>query len=366
MSRKEHGKSEETGGDLEKRSVGETYAQVTRDLQEVLGAEEIRKTMAERSLKIYWGTATTGMPHIGYLVPILKLADFVEAGCTVTVLLADLHAFLDNLKAPLDLVELRSQCYEAVIRALLESVGTRMDKIRFVKGSDFQLCREYTMDVYRLSTQTTMRAAQRAGAQVVKQADDPLLSSLIYPGMQALDEQYLDVDAQFGGVDQRKIFIYAEKFLPMLGYRKRAHLMSPMVPGLGAGKMSSSEESSKIGLTDTDAVIKKKVAKAFCEEGNVEVNGVLSLVKFLVLPMKRRHGGTFAIEMHKSKEMVEYEEYEQLERDFRERKVHPGDLKEAAWREVAKIIAPIRARLQGSEKLIAEAYPGKKGSSASE
>lgn len=28
---------------------------------------------------------------------------------------------------------------------------------------------------------------------------------------QALDEEYLKVDAQFGGVDQRKIFVFAEK-----------------------------------------------------------------------------------------------------------------------------------------------------------
>jgi tyrosyl-tRNA synthetase len=28
------------------------------------------------------------------------------------------------------------------------------------------------------------------------------MSSLLYPGLQALDEQYLDVDFQFGGVDQ--------------------------------------------------------------------------------------------------------------------------------------------------------------------
>ena len=28
---------------------------------------------------------------------------------------------------------------------------------------------------------------------------------------QAIDEEYLHVDAQFGGLDQRKIFTYAEK-----------------------------------------------------------------------------------------------------------------------------------------------------------
>jgi len=45
---------------------------------------------------------------------------------------------------------------------------------------------------------------------------------------QALDEEYLKVDAQFGGVDQRKIFTFAEKYLPQLGYTKRVHLMNPM------------------------------------------------------------------------------------------------------------------------------------------
>lgn len=32
--------------------------------------------------------------------------------------------------------------------------------------------------------------------------------------LQALDEEYLKVDAQFGGVDQRKIFTFAEKVRP--------------------------------------------------------------------------------------------------------------------------------------------------------
>jgi len=47
-------------------------------------------------------------------------------------------------------------------------------------------------------------------------------------GLQALDEEYLKVDAQFGGVDQRKIFTLSEKYLPQLGYTKRIHLMNPM------------------------------------------------------------------------------------------------------------------------------------------
>ena len=38
--------------------------------------------------------------------------------------------------------------------------------------------------------------------------------------LQALDEEYLKVDAQFGGVDQRKIFTFAEKVSNNSEYKK--------------------------------------------------------------------------------------------------------------------------------------------------
>ena len=116
----------------------------------------------------------------------------------------------------------------------------------------------------------TEHDARKAGAEVVKQVQHPLLSGLLYPGLQALDEEYLGCDAQFGGVDQRKIFTYAEKYLPALGYAKRAHLMNPMVPGLQGTKMSSSDEDSKIDLLDTAASLKKKLKKAFCETESIK------------------------------------------------------------------------------------------------
>ena len=36
----------------------------------------------------------------------------------------------------------------------------------------------------------------------------------------ALDEEYLKVDAQFGGVDQRKIFTFAEKVRFLLSVKR--------------------------------------------------------------------------------------------------------------------------------------------------
>ena len=57
----------------------------------------------------------------------------------VTILFADLHAYLDNMKAPWDLLHLRAQYYEAVIKSMLKSIGVPLEKLNFVKGSDYQL-----------------------------------------------------------------------------------------------------------------------------------------------------------------------------------------------------------------------------------
>lgn len=56
---------------------------ITRNLQEVLGKDRLATLLQERDLRVYWGTATTGRPHIGYFVPMVKIADFLKAGCEV-------------------------------------------------------------------------------------------------------------------------------------------------------------------------------------------------------------------------------------------------------------------------------------------
>jgi tyrosyl-tRNA synthetase len=138
----------------------------------------------------------------------------------MTILLADIHAFLDSLKAPIELVALRAEYYRYTITAMLSAVGVSTDKLKFVLGSSYQLDKDYSMDKLKLIAITGLHDAQKAGAEVVKQSENPPLGGLIYPLMQVLDEQYLGVDAQFGGVDQRKLFTAAKEWLPKLNYKE--------------------------------------------------------------------------------------------------------------------------------------------------
>lgn len=345
-------------------SADEKFNLITRNLQEVIGEDRLKTILQEKNLSLYWGTATTGKPHVAYFVPMTKIADFLKAGCEVTVLLADLHAYLDNLKAPWELLAHRVKYYEEVIKAMLESINVPLDKLKFVRGTEYQLDRAYVLDIFKLSTVATEHDAKKAGSEVVKQVQHPLLSGLLYPGLQALDEEYLKVDAQFGGVDQRKIFTFAEKYLPSLGYAKRIHLMNPMVPGLTGTKMSASDEDSKIDLLDGASVVKKKLNKAFCEEGNIEENGILAFAKFVIFSVLEIKNKTeFVIERaEENGGRIAFRNYASLEETFARKELHPLDLKMGVTAFLNELLDPIRKKFQTPElqKLMKQAYPAPK------
>ncbi|KAF7161929.1 hypothetical protein CNMCM5623_007344 [Aspergillus felis] len=86
----------------------------------------VKKIIAEgNNPRIYWGTstATAGWPHSAYFVPAVKMAQLLVAGCQLTVLLADIHSFLDSLKALIELLERRVDFYLYTITAVFCAVG---------------------------------------------------------------------------------------------------------------------------------------------------------------------------------------------------------------------------------------------------
>ncbi|KAH8589535.1 hypothetical protein B0O99DRAFT_676626 [Bisporella sp. PMI_857] len=235
-------------------------------------------------LKIYWGTATTDRPHPVYFVPAIKVAQFLQVGCNVKILLADLHGFLDSDKAPEGVLEFRAQYYERVIRALLRSVLVDIGNLEFVRGSSYQLSNSFARDLLRLSKRVSVHDAIKASGETVKSMGEPTMADGIYPMMQLLDEEYLDVDAEFGGIDQRKTFTLANDTMHKMNFKTRTHLVNPMALGLSGGKMSSSDPKSNIDLLDDAVTIRKKIAKAYCTPRKVEGNGILAFIQHVLLP----------------------------------------------------------------------------------
>lgn len=334
--------------------VDEKIELIKRNLKEILGEEDLRQYLEAGKFSAYWGTMPTGSVSFAYFFPMLKIADFLKAGMKVKILLADLHAALDSV--PWDILEKRYRYYERAINLILKTLGVNSNQLEFVKGSDIELNRKYFEDVLKLSTLTTVSMAKHSASEAVKSAqNDPKLSGLIYPSMQALDEEYLKVDAQFAGLDQRKIMVYAREYLPKIGYKRRIELMTPMIRGLIGEKMSSSVASSKIDLLDDEETVKDKINKAECVAGN-PLNGLMDIMKYLIFVIKGDKKEKVIIERdRKYGGNLEYKDYESLEKDFISKKLHPLDLKNTVAMEINDLLELMRKDKKLKE-LYKEAY----------
>ena len=325
----------------------DAYELITRNADEVVTEDEVRTLAnAPDGKRAYVGYEPSGVLHIGHMLTATKLIDLQEAGFEVTVLLADVHAYLNDKGSFEEIRETADR-----MKAQFIAYGLNEDKTEFVLGSAFQLDEEYTLDLHAAELSTTLSRAQRAMAEI-QRGDHAKVSQMVYPLMQALDIEYLDVDLAVGGLDQRKVHMLARETLPDLDYEVRPALHTPIIADLssGVGKMSSSDGVT-ISMEDSREDIETKVNDAFCpptadpepdSDGNERENPVLQLFQYHVFPRveqvvverPEKYGGN-----------LEYDSYDELEADMESGELHPMDAKGALAAELDKLIEPGRQQL---------------------
>ncbi|MGP8337453.1 MAG: tyrosine--tRNA ligase [Methanosarcinaceae archaeon] len=307
---------------------------IKRNVQEIVTEEGLDDlVISKEHPTAYVGYEPSGKIHMGHVLTVNKLIDLQKAGFEITVLLADLHAYL-NQKGTLDEVRKTADYNKRCFIAL----GLDREKTNFVYGSDFQLVSDYMLNVLKLTRATSLNRAKRSMDEVGRKMDDPKVSQMVYPIMQAVDIAMLGVDVSVGGIDQRKIHMLAREELPKLGYKAPICIHTPILLGLDGTKMSSSSENY-ISVDDTEKSIKKKLNKAFCTAGEVKDNPVIDLFRYHIFPRydeiiferPDKYGG----------DMTFYSQQE-LENSFTSGNLHPMDLKNGAAKYMNLILGPVR------------------------
>lgn len=320
-----------------------TYELLTRNTAEVVTEQEVRKLADDPADKrVYVGYEPSGVLHLGHLLTANKLIDLQEAGMNVVVLLADVHAHL-NEKGSFDEIHEMAER----MKAQFVAYGLDEDKVEYVYGSDFQLEAYYSLDLYELAVSTTLNRAQRAVAEL--QSDETAtVSHTVYPLMQVLDLEFLGIDLAVGGTDQRKVHMLAREKLPELGYETRPCLHTPILADLetGEGKMSSSEGTT-ISMEDSTVDLKRKIESAFCpptrDPEEDRENPVFQLFEYYVFPRfesvtvrrSERYGGNRT-----------YECFDDLASALETEELHPTDAKETVADYLDELIAPGREKLR--------------------
>ncbi len=310
---------------------------ILRNAKEIILESELDEILNINKPRAYVGYEPSGEIHLGHMMTVNKLLDLQNAGFEVVVLLADVHAYL-NEKGDFEEIKRIAEYNKAAFIAL----GLDESKTEFVLGSSYQFEREYVLDMLRMARLTTMNRSRRSMDEVSRRKEDPMVSQMIYPLMQALDIAHLEIDLAVGGMDQRKIHMLARENLPKLGYKPPTCLHTPILLGLDGEKMSSSK-SNYISVRDDERVVREKIRKAYCPARQVDNNPVIEIMRYHIFP---RFNEVVVERDKKFGGDVIYTSFEQLVEDFKSDKLHPLDLKNAVATYLNKILEDVRKKLK--------------------
>lgn len=323
--------------------------------EEIVTHEELLELFKTNSSpKHYIGLEISGFLHLGSLISTgFKINDFVKAGVKCTVFLADWHTIInDKLGGNWEIIEKVSKYYQDAFKLVCPNV-------EIVLGSKlYEEKTEYWANLVKFTKHMSIARTMRTLTIMGRSEDDTKIdvAKLLYPAMQAVDIHSLDVDIAHAGMDQRKIHMLVREIFPKMGWKVPVAVHHKLLPGLTkpanangeSTKMSKSDPNSGVFIHNSDDEIRTKIKKAWCEESNIQNNPLLEISKNVIfhefneinVERPEKFGGNMT-----------YTNYNQLESDFAEKKLHPTDLKQTVGKYLVKVISPIREKLNLSEEL---------------
>ncbi len=306
---------------------------IKRNTEEIVSLDSLKELLKKKKQpRVYCGYEPNGPMHLGHFVTITKLIDLEKAGFKVVILLADIHALLNRKGSEIE-IKKEVENWKKTVKA----IGINAE---IVIGSDFEFTKDYQLDVMKLAQSSTIQRGLRSMQEIARDVQNGTISQLWYPLMQITDIKHLKLDAALGGMEQRKVHMMGKDMTKTLNHDFIA-IHTPLITSLkGPGeKMSKSIPGSGISITDSYEEIKKTIAKAYCPEKEIKDNPILQIAKLIIFPRFEK------IEIKRPEKFggdVKFEDYEKLEKDYSNGKLHPLDLKNAVTEYLEKIIAPIR------------------------
>jgi tyrosyl-tRNA synthetase len=341
--------------------TSERVDRAARHAAEVLTPEELR-ALFERAAtpRAYIGFEPSGLLTVGQLVTARKMRDLVEAGCELTVFLADWHAWInDKLGGSLE----RIRAAGHYMREAFETLGVGPERTRYRFASELVGSDAYWARVLRVAKATSLARTKRAMTILGRREEEADLDTakLFYPSMQAADIFELPVDLAYAGMDQRRAHALAREVAHRYGWTPPVALHTPLVSSLRGGgrmdpagveqKMSKSDPSGAIPIPAEPERVQERLERAFCPAKETDGNPVVELVRYAVFPWE----GHLAVERPaRFGGPVEFASEGEFLEAWRSGALHPKDLKAAVAEALNRILAPARRRFRERPDAIPE------------
>ena len=262
---------------------------------------------------LYTGRAPGGSMHIAHLIPFVftkYLQDLFD--CNLYIQIPDDEKFL--FKKDLDEKEIKEMLESDLLD--IAAIGFNPDKTFIFRNT------QYIRQMYPLYLRTAKRLTYSQARNTFGFTNDSNIGMINYPALQIVptffEKGYCLIPC---GIDQNPYFMLQRDFAQKMGYKKNCTILSKFLTALTGpdGKMSSSEPSKAILLTDEPSVVKKKINK-YAFSGGKET-----------LEEHRRYGGNTSVDVSYQWLYNLFEEddikIEKIKKDYEKGLILSGEMK---------------------------------------
>ncbi len=352
-------------------TVDQRLALIKQVGEEIIEEDELRKLLESgEELIAYDGFEPSGQIHIAQgILRAINVNKMIKAGVRFKMWVADWHAMANNkMGGDLEKIKTVGEYFIEVWRAS----GMDLNNVEFLWASDMAKNPDYWKLVVQVGRTNVLKRFIRTAEMMGREESLDKLTgaNIIYSCMQVADIFMLKAKITQLGMDQRKLNMLAREVGPQLGFWKPVVVSHHMLMGLQKvqsskfkvqsedekeakikkvieQKMSKSMPDSAIFMTDTHEDIKRKIAKAWCLEGDIKDNPVLEYYKYIlferfpqiVIERPQKFGG-----------QVILNSYENLERLFSNKEIHPLDIKQKAIELLDTLLQPIRDHFVNNDR----------------
>lgn len=299
------------------KTVEEQLAILRRGTDDIISEQDLRQKI-ERSLqsgkplRVKLGIDPTAPDvHLGWAVVLRKLAQFQAMGHTACLIVGDFTAMIGD---PTGKSKTRKQLSREEIQGYVERLKPQLFRIldpqrtEVYYNADWLGKMDFTEVIRLTSKYTVARILEREDFATRLANQQPLgMHEIMYPLCQGYDSVAIRSDIEMGGTDQRFNNLVGRDLQREYGQEAQVVLLMPLLIGLDGKEKMSQSLGNYIGINEPpDRMFGK----------------VMSIPDELMKPYFVLCTG------------VPLEEVEALERDWREGRVNPRDVKRRLGREL--------------------------------
>lgn len=269
-----------------------------------------------------WSYNCINIPHLGHLSGLLELAKNLKQGKKIKILLKDVNYNSKNF-----LVSEYEKIKQFIINFII-NLGLNSHHVTFYKTSSIRFNEEFVHDFYKMTSVTSESEVNDIFCKNTNIKIFDIFNVLI----NILDIYYLDVNEIISN-DIKKIEL-SKKLLSELQYKNFSIIEHDSIYNFKNSLMCNNENLTCITITEKENIVRKKINKYFCEEGNGNTV-ILTIFKSIIFPYCNLTSTDVVV--NRNQKNTIYETYKDIKLDFLNKELHPGDLKKCCADYVLKI-----------------------------